>query len=186
MANELRITLPRLFPVQQHIAASTARFNAVSGGRESGKTALAIDLLLASRYGALQGFPVAFLLPDAESVLKAKRRLFGMIPALLSGRLDRPRVDLLTGGAITFQPLASVGKKPKREPQGRCLAGNWKIVYCHCHRQKVTGGRFRFRAAGWSTRPPSTSVPSTLYPVYRNGHYQPASGKWPLALQRWG
>jgi hypothetical protein len=26
----------------------------------------------------------------------------------------------------------------------------------------------------------------TYHLVYRNGHYQPASGKWPLALQQWG
>lgn len=105
MPNELRLQFPDLFPKQAEIAESRARFNVVAGGRQSGKMALAVDVLLTSRYGALQGHPVGFLVPDADTVMEAKRRVFSLISPLLVGRLDKPRVELVGGGSITFLPL---------------------------------------------------------------------------------
>src|ERR1700743_3286291 len=72
----------------------------IHGGAESGKTTAAIDALLLSHFGALQGFHTVFLLPDEDAVLAAKRRVFALIHPLLLGRLDRPRIDLVNGGSI--------------------------------------------------------------------------------------
>ena len=57
-------------------------------------------------FGALNGFHVALFVPDADAVIRAKRDIFGMIQPLLPAQLDRPRVDLLCGGSITFMALS--------------------------------------------------------------------------------
>lgn len=76
----------------------------VSGGKDSGKTTLALDILLVSRYGALHGFPTALLLPNKDEVVTAKRRVYNLIQPMLApgDRLDRPRLDLSNGGSIGF------------------------------------------------------------------------------------
>lgn len=104
---EVRIKFPKLTPLQQEIAASEARINVVSGGTEAGKTTLAIDLLLASKAGALRGHPVLMLLPDEDAVEKVKRRIYGLIEPLISGRsrLDRNRIELTAGGTIQLWPM---------------------------------------------------------------------------------
>lgn len=104
---ELRVSLPILFPEQERILASTARFNVVAGGGEAGKTTLAIDALLMSRYGAIHGHPTAFCLPDAEAVIKAKRRVLAAVHPLVVGRADRPRLELVTGGSILFVDMST-------------------------------------------------------------------------------
>lgn len=110
MSNELRLHFPELFPAQEKISASPARFNVVSGGRDSGKTTLAIDLLLTSKHGALHGYPAALLLPDPDAVLKAKRLVYNLIQPLLSpgDRLERPRLDLCNGGSIGFYDMSDL------------------------------------------------------------------------------
>lgn len=105
MAKEFVLPFPELFPEQEDILASPARFNVVAGGRDAGKTVMAIDTVLISHFGALNGFPVGFFLPDADAVLTAKRKVFSLIQPLLIGRLDRPRVDLINGGSIHFSAL---------------------------------------------------------------------------------
>jgi hypothetical protein len=102
---EFEIDLPELFPAQEQILESAARFNVVHGGAQSGLSALAIDVLLMSRLGAVNGYHTAFLLPDEDAVVKAKRRVFSVIHPLVIGRPDRPRVDLVTGGSIRFAAL---------------------------------------------------------------------------------
>jgi len=99
---ELRIKLPKLTPLQARIAASPARFNVVAGGIDSGKTTLAIDIALASKFGAIRGFPVAILLPSENEVDAVKRRIYGMIEPLISAqsRMDRDRIVLRTGGGV--------------------------------------------------------------------------------------
>lgn len=105
MSKEFRIPFPALFPEQERILASRARFNVVAAGRDAGKTTAAIDALLVSDFGALNGFQVGFFLPDDDAVLRAKRQVFALIQPLLTGRLDRSRVDLVNGGSIYFFAL---------------------------------------------------------------------------------
>lgn len=105
MAAELRIKLPKLTPLQQQISTSTARLNVVAGGKESGKTTLALEVALASKRGAMYGNPVAILLPDQDAVDVVKRRVYSMIQPLIKGRLDKNRITLARGGSITFCPM---------------------------------------------------------------------------------
>lgn len=102
---EFEIDLPELFPAQEQILESAARFNVVHGGADAGLTTLAIDVLLMSHLGAVNGYHTAFLLPDEDAVIKAKRRVFSIVHPLVIGRPDRPRVDLITGGSIRFAAL---------------------------------------------------------------------------------
>jgi thymidine kinase len=104
---ELLIKLPKLTPVQAEIAASMARVNVVAGGVDSGKTTLAIDIVLASKRGAIHGNRVAVLLPNEEAVDAVKRRIYGMIEPLISPRspIDRDRIVLTTGGVILLVPM---------------------------------------------------------------------------------
>ena len=99
---ELRIKLPKLTARQAEIAASTARVNVVAGGVDAGKTTLAIDLALASKRGAIHGYPVAILLPTEEDVEAVKRRIYAMIEPLISprSRIERDRIELKTAGVI--------------------------------------------------------------------------------------
>lgn len=99
---ELRIKLPKLTPLQKQISGSDARLNIVAGGVESGKSTLAIDVVLASKRGAIAGYPVAFLLPDDEAVEVAKRRIYGMIEPLITGRPALNRIGVGARGAIQF------------------------------------------------------------------------------------
>lgn len=100
---EVRIKLPKLTEVQQKIAASTARFNVVAGGVSSGKTTLAIDLALASQYGALRGHPVVLVVPDDEAAESAVRRVYGIAQALIStrSRMERGAIEFRSGGTLT-------------------------------------------------------------------------------------
>jgi hypothetical protein len=100
--SEIRISLPVLFPEQDAIAAQPTRFTTIAGGQFSGKSTLAIDLAIMSPNGALHGNPVALCLPDEAAVLKAKRRVANLLQPLIVGRMDRPRLDLSTGGSILF------------------------------------------------------------------------------------
>jgi hypothetical protein len=99
---EIRISLPILFPAQESIADSKARFTIVAGGQFSGKSTSALDVALMSPMGALHGFAVLLCLPDDDAVLKAKRRIAQMVQPLVVGRADRPRLELSTGGSILF------------------------------------------------------------------------------------
>ncbi|MGF6641749.1 phage terminase large subunit family protein [Paraburkholderia sp. MM6662-R1] len=105
MQTAFEIDFPELFTEQERIRASTARFNVVHGGHEAGKSTLAVDTLLTSQYGALNGYPVGLFVPDADALLTAKRRVFQVVQPLLTGRLDRSRVDLINGGSIFFFSL---------------------------------------------------------------------------------
>jgi len=101
------IRLPLLFGAQSQAFASTARFNLVHGGNESGKTTLALVTLLISHFGALNGFQTALVLPTTDDVERAKSALLRTIRPLITnsaGRLDNMRWDLVNGGSIKFIP----------------------------------------------------------------------------------
>jgi hypothetical protein len=102
---EFELELPDLFLEQEQILESAARFTVVHGGAESGLTTLAIDVLLMSPLGALNGYDTAFCVPDADDVLLVKRRIVSLIHPLILNNPDRPRLDLATGGSIRFVAL---------------------------------------------------------------------------------
>ncbi len=105
MSKDCRIRFPLLFPEQEGVVTSPARFNVVSGAAQSGKSTMAIDLLLTSRFGALNGYPVALFLPNHAARLTAKRRIVAMIEQLLTGRLDGNQLLLINGGSIFLYAL---------------------------------------------------------------------------------
>lgn len=103
--NELTLELPRLSDQQQAVIQSDRRFNIVGAGRNAGKLTLAVEVALTSERGAIAGYPVAFFVPDADRLIKAKRRIVRLIDPLLSGRPAKTRIDLVTGGSIQFFSL---------------------------------------------------------------------------------
>ena len=105
MSKDCRIRFPLLFPEQERVVTSPARFNVVSGAAQCGKSTMAIDLLLTSRFGALNGYPVALFLPNHAARLTAKRRIVAMIEQLLTGRLDGNQLMLVNGGSIFLYAL---------------------------------------------------------------------------------
>ena len=101
----VRIKFPKLTQQQAATRASTARFNVVAGGVESGKTTLALDIVLASKLGAIAGGSVAYLLPDDDAVESAKRRVYSLIQPLISGRAGLNRLSVGQRGQITFHAM---------------------------------------------------------------------------------
>ncbi|MFM0165743.1 phage terminase large subunit family protein [Paraburkholderia sediminicola] len=98
------IRLPLLFNAQSQAFASTARFNLVHGGNDSGKTTLALVTLLISHFGALNGFRTAFVVPTEGDVERVKLALLGCIRPLIVNRPEHMRWDLVNGGSIKFIP----------------------------------------------------------------------------------
>lgn len=105
MQTTFELDFPELSPAQERIRGVARRFNLVHGGRDSGKSTLAIDTALTSQFGALNGYAVGVFAPDADSLLIVKRRIFSVIQPLLTGRLDRSRVELINGGSLHFFSL---------------------------------------------------------------------------------
>lgn len=98
------IRLPLLFGAQSQAFASTARFNLVHGGNDSGKTTLALVTLLISHFGALNGFRTALVVPTDDDVERMKAALLRVIRPLLINRPEHMRWDLVNGGSIKFIP----------------------------------------------------------------------------------
>jgi hypothetical protein len=105
LATKLLISFPALNPAQRAVMRGRSRFNVVAGAKDSGKSTLALEAALMSPEGALKKRNVALFLPNEEAVAHAKRQVFALIDPLLPPRLDRPRVDLLSGGSILFAAL---------------------------------------------------------------------------------
>lgn len=101
----VRLSFPVLTPAQERALAGARRYNVVAGGRDSGLTTLAHDVLLAGPLGAVHGRAVGLFLPDPEALLEAKREVLGRVARLVRGRMDRERVELVTGGSILFRSL---------------------------------------------------------------------------------
>ncbi|EAB4417309.1 hypothetical protein D7B12_17925 [Salmonella enterica] len=98
---EISVKLLRLNPEQEHILNSASRFNVIAGGEKAGKTALGIDALLTSRYGALQGKQVAWFALSEDHLDEVRARILGMIDPLIAR--SRPRsVELKNSGIIDF------------------------------------------------------------------------------------
>lgn len=101
MAKKISVKLPTLTPEQSYIIETASRFNVIAGGEKAGKTALGIDALLASRYGALQGKAVAWFSLSEDHINEVRGRILAMIDPLISR--SRPRsIELKNGGSIDF------------------------------------------------------------------------------------
>ncbi|EDZ0839917.1 hypothetical protein GJ904_17740 [Salmonella enterica] len=98
---EISVKLLKLNPEQEHIINSASRFNVIAGGEKAGKTALGIDALLASRYGALQGKQVAWFALSEDHLNEVRARILGMIDPLISRSRART-IELKNSGVIDF------------------------------------------------------------------------------------
>lgn len=99
--SKISIRLPRLNPEQDHIIKSASRFNVIAGGERSGKTALGIEALLTTRFGALQGKRVAYFGLSEDHLSEVRLRIMSMIDPLIAR--SRPRsIELKNSGIIDF------------------------------------------------------------------------------------
>lgn len=103
MAKTPRIKLPKPHPTQQKIIENARRFNVVAMGEQGGKTTLGIDVLLASKRGALtSSVPVGWCSPTPEKLLSAIDQIVRAIAPVIKRRVGNRRIDLTTGGSIHF------------------------------------------------------------------------------------
>lgn len=105
MSNEITISLPVLSAKQRRVLVGARRFNLISGGRDSGKTTLAVDVACDSRLGVLNGHKVAYFVPDDDALVVAKRKLFHILEPMIGPRPQRNRIELVNGGAVQFFSL---------------------------------------------------------------------------------
>lgn len=115
-SNTRTLILPRPHSAQRQILNEASRFNAASLGRRTGKTTLAVNLLIE---GSLPGFPVAYFAPTYKMLSDVWRTTNRLIAPVLTGiSVQDRRFDVLGGGVIDFwsldQPDAARGRKYKR------------------------------------------------------------------------
>lgn len=108
--------LPRPHSAQRVILNEARRFNVASLGRRTGKTTLAVNLLVE---GALPGLPTAYFAPTYRMLSDVWRIAYRLLAPVLTGiSVQDRRFDLLGGGVIDFwsldQPDAARGRKYKR------------------------------------------------------------------------
>lgn len=101
-----KVTLPTPHTVQQKILDKASRFNAVAMGEQGGKTTLGIEVLLASKRGALScRVPVAWFSATNEQLDKAVNIIVNAIAPLIKKRTAK-RIDLANGNTIFLYSLA--------------------------------------------------------------------------------
>ena len=84
MPAEIKIRLPKPFPAQQKMLNMASRFNAVCMGEQGGKTALGIEVLVASKLGAFYSkAPVAWFSPNKEKLDDVRRRVKAAIDSAI-------------------------------------------------------------------------------------------------------
>lgn len=105
MSVEVTISLPALSRKQRLVIDGATRFNLIAGGRESGKTTLALDIACDSKLGALNGNRVAYFVPDEDALVTTKRKLFHILEPMIASRPQRNRIDLVNGGGIQLFSL---------------------------------------------------------------------------------
>lgn len=111
---EIKIRLPKPHAAQQKIIDRASRYNAVCMGEKAGKTTLGIEVLIASKRGALSGnAPVAFFSVTKEDALDVKRAVKRAIDPLIKLATPR-RFELKNGNAIDFHSFDDL---PKSFPQ---------------------------------------------------------------------
>ena len=113
--SEIKIRLPAPFPVQSKILDRSSRFNAVCMGEKGGKTTLGIEVLIASKNGALSGkSPVAWFSADKESLAEVRRIVKVAINDYIKVQPNQRRWELINGNAIDFY---SFDEMPRQLPQ---------------------------------------------------------------------
>ena len=84
MSAEIKIRLPKPFPAQQKMLNMASRYNAVCMGEQGGKTALGIEVLVASKLGAFYSkAPVAWFSPSREKLDDVRRRVKSAIDSAI-------------------------------------------------------------------------------------------------------
>ena len=107
MATELKIRLPAPHPAQQKTIDNAKRFNAIAMGEQAGKTSLGIEVLIASKRGALnsRGVPVAWFSPTRERLAEVRRRLMQAIDPIVQRVVSRREIELKNGNRIFLYSL---------------------------------------------------------------------------------
>lgn len=104
--NKIKVRLPKPHPAQQACLDTGKRLNLVVGGEQSGKTTLAVQILLAGKFGALNSVkPVAFFAATDDDLAAVRKLVMSAIGALVKRRPNARRLELVTGGAIDFYSL---------------------------------------------------------------------------------
>lgn len=104
----LKISLPRLHPVQQQILSRPTRFNVVAAGEQFGKTTLGIEVLLNSKNGAFNSRrPVAWFSPTDDKLQEVRRSVMRAIDPVIKRRVSARRIELVSGNTIDFYSLQS-------------------------------------------------------------------------------
>lgn len=105
---QVKIALPTPFPAQAKIIAQANRYNAVALGEKGGKTTLGIEVLLASKHGAINArAPVAWFAATDDDLIAQRRRILRAIDPIVKRRVNSRRVELTSGGVIDFYSLQS-------------------------------------------------------------------------------
>lgn len=101
--SQLKIRLPSPHPVQQKILDRSSRFNAVAMGEQGGKTTLGIEVLIASKRGALSGqLPVAWFSATEDDLALVRRSVMRALDPFIKRRENSRVVELLNGNSIYF------------------------------------------------------------------------------------
>lgn len=110
MANtrQSNIKLPCLTTAQAAIMRSTALYNIVCGGRDSGKSTIADDLVTAAAAQFVKS-TVVYCLPDADAMAAARRRLYHYLRGHLSGTPTRDQLTLTNRSKILLIPVNDTG-----------------------------------------------------------------------------
>lgn len=104
--SEIKIRLPKPHPVQQKIISKASRFNAVCMGEQAGKTTLGIEVLLASKRGALAcTTPVAWFSASKEDLADVRRLVKRAVDSAIKRQVNARRVELVNGNFIDFYSL---------------------------------------------------------------------------------
>lgn len=103
---ELKVRLPTPHPAQKKILDRSSRFNAVCMGEKGGKTTLGVEVLIASKRGALSGTaPVGWFAANAEGMEEAIRAVVRAIAPLIKRRVGNRKLELTTGGSVFFYAM---------------------------------------------------------------------------------
>lgn len=113
--SEITVRLPAPHPAQQKILAKPSRYNVVCMGEKGGKTTLGIEVLIASRRGALYSkVPVAWFSPFKDDLVEVKRLVKRAIDSLIKRQVNSRRIELVNGNFIDFY---SMDELPNAFPQ---------------------------------------------------------------------
>lgn len=100
---EIKIRLPTPHPAQKKVIDRSSRFNVVAMGEQAGKTTLGIEVLIASKKGALSGkAPVAWFSPTNDDLVEVRRRVLRAIDPIVKRVVSRREIELTNGNRIFF------------------------------------------------------------------------------------